>query len=108
MWWTIFAAAGKISVTRKMDTEFLAPVLCAVPYWVKGKLLSQRHGNMYVSGTIEDSHGKAAARANGLFRAARHTTPGELLAKLDFSHVSPEMKEMLLTALKGQEKDKAG
>ena len=108
MWWTIFAGAGKISVTRKMDTEFLTPVHCAVPYRVKGKLLSQRHGNMYVSGTIEDSQGKVAARANGLFRTARHTTTGELLAKLDFSHASLDMREMLLAALKGQEKDKAG
>jgi acyl-coenzyme A thioesterase PaaI-like protein len=100
MWWTIFAGAGKVSVTRKMETEFLTPVGCAVPYRAKGKLISQRHGNMYVSGTIEDSHGKVAARANGLFRAARHIAPGELLAKLDFSHVSPEIKEMLLATLR--------
>ncbi len=108
MWWTIFAAVGKISVTRKMETEFLKPVFCAVPYRVNGKILEQRHGNIYVSGTIEDSHGKVVARGKGLFRTARHTTPGELTAKLDFSHVSPEMKEMLLAALGGQEKDKTG
>ncbi len=100
MWWTILAVAGKISVTRRMETEFLTPVLCAVPYRVKGTLLSQRHGNMYASGVVEDGEGKVAVRASGLFRTARHTTPGELAAKLDFSHVSPEMKDMVLAALK--------
>ena len=108
MWWTIFAAAGKVSVTRKMETEFLRPVYCAASYRVEGKLLDQRHGNIYVSGVIEDSHGKVAARGNGLFRPAKHITPGALATKLDFGHVSPDMKEMLLAALKGQEKDKAG
>ena len=100
MWWTIFAVAGKISVTRKMDTEFLRPVYCAAPYRVKGKLLEQRHGNIYVSGVIQDSHGKVAARGNGLFRPAKHITPDALTAKLDFGHVSADMKEMFLAALK--------
>ncbi len=100
MWWTIFVVAGKISVTRKMDTEFIRPVYCATAYRVKAKLLEQRHGNIYVSGAIEDNHGKVAAKGNGLFRPARHIMPGELAAKLDFSHVSPEMKESLLVALK--------
>jgi acyl-coenzyme A thioesterase PaaI-like protein len=100
MWWTIFAAAGKISVTRKMDTEFLRPVYCATSYRVTGKLLDQHHGNIYVSGIIEDSNGKVAARGNGLFRPAKRIIPGELAKKLDFSHVSPDMKEMLFAALK--------
>ena len=108
MWWTIFALAGKITVTRKMETEYLTPVLCGTPYKVKAKIVQQRHGNIYISGSIEDSHGKIAARANGLFRTARHTTPDELAVKLDFSRTTPEMKEMLLGALKEQEKDKAG
>ena len=100
MWWTIFAGIGKISVTRKMETEFLRPVYCAAPYRVKGKLLDERHGSIYVSGAIEDSHGEVAAKGNGLFRLAKHITPGALAAKLDFSHVSPDMKEMLLATLK--------
>ena len=100
MWWTIFAGIGKISVTRKMDTEFLRPVYCAASYRVKGKLLDERHGSIYVSGVIEDSHGEVTARGKGLFRPAKHITPDALAAKLDFSRVSPEMKEMLLAALK--------
>lgn len=102
MWWTIFVAAGKISVTRKIETEFLKPVYCSISYRVKGKLLEQRHGNIYASGVIEDSHGKVAVRGNGLFRPATHTTHGELARKLDFSHASPEMKEMLFAALHAQ------
>ena len=100
MWWTIFAVAGKISMTRKMDTEFIRPVHCATAYRVKTKLLEQRHGNIYVSGVIEDSHGRVATRGNGLFRPARHITPAELVAKLDFSRTSPGMRELLLAALK--------
>jgi acyl-coenzyme A thioesterase PaaI-like protein len=102
MWWTIFVAAGKISVTRKMETEFLRPVYCAAPYRVKGKLLEQRHGNIYASGIIEDTQGKVAVKANGLFRPATHTTLAELAGKLDFSHASREIKEMLLAALATQ------
>ena len=108
MWWTIFAIAGKITVTRKMETEFLTPVQCAVAYRVKTKLLQQRHGNIYISGAIEDGQGKIVARANGLFRAAKHAAPTELAAKLDFSRTTPEMRQMLLGALNAQEKDKAG
>ena len=100
MWWTIFAAAGRISMTRKMETEFLRPIYCATSYRVQGRLLSQRHGNFYVSGTVEDSHGKVAARANGLFGPARHITLSELAAKLDCRHVSPDMKERLFAALR--------
>lgn len=102
MWWTILVAAGKISVTRKIETEFLTPVYCATSYRVRGKLLEQRHGNIYASGIIEDTQGKVAVRGNGLFRPATHTTPGELAGKLDFSHASRKMKEMLLAALTTQ------
>ena len=99
MWWTIFALTGKITVTRKIDTEFVRPVYCSTLYRVKGKLVDQHHGNIYASGVIEDGHGKVATRGNGLYRAARHITPHELGAKLDFSRVSPDMKEKLLAAL---------
>ncbi len=103
MWWTIFVLTGKITVTRKMDTEYLMPVQCGAPYKVTTKFLQERHGNMYVSGVIEDSEGKAATKATGLFRTAKHTTVDELAAKLDFSRTSPEMRKKLLSAPKGQE-----
>ncbi|HVN24041.1 MAG TPA: PaaI family thioesterase [Syntrophorhabdales bacterium] len=108
MWWTIFVLTGKITVTRKMETEFLMPVRCGAPYKVTAKLLQQRHGNMYISGVIEDGEGKTVTRANALFRTAKHTTPGELAAKLDFSHTSHEMRDKLLSALSAQGKDKEG
>jgi acyl-coenzyme A thioesterase PaaI-like protein len=108
MWWTIFAIVGKITVTRKMETEFLTPVQCGVAYRVTTKILQQRHGNIYISGAIEDGQGKTVSRANGLFRAAKHAAPAELAAKLDFSRTTPEMRQMLLGALNAQEKVKAG
>jgi len=108
MWWTIFVLTGRITVTRKMETEFLMPVRCGAPYRVTTELLQQRHGNMYISGVIEGSDGKAVTRANALFRTAKHTTPGELAAKLDFSRTSHEIRERLLAALKGRERDGQG
>ncbi len=99
MWWTIFVLTGKITVTRKMETEYLTPVRCGLHYKVTATLTQQRHGNVYISGVIVDREGKTVTRANGLFRAAKHTTVDELAAKLDFSRTSPDIKEKLLAAL---------
>jgi acyl-coenzyme A thioesterase PaaI-like protein len=96
MWWTIFAETRKLTLTRKLETEFLRPVYCGKPYRVHGTLVRQEHGNIHVSATIEGQDGKAAARGHGLFRVARNIAPSAFATKLDFSHVSPEMKEMLL------------
>ncbi len=108
MWWTIFVLTGKITVTRKMETEYLTPLLCGISYRVSTKLLQERHGNVYVSGLIEDSEGKTVTRGTGLFRIAKHTTPDELAAKLDFSRTSADLREKLLAALNAQEKAAEG
>ncbi len=105
MWWTVFALTGTITVTRKMETEYLSPVLCGTEYKVTAELLKQRHGNIYVSGAIADSAGKAVTRAQGLFRAARHATLDELVAKLDFSRTSPEMRQKLLDTFDSHQKE---
>lgn len=97
MWWTIFAETRKLTLTRKLETEFLRPVYCGKPYRVQGKLVRQEHGNIHVEATIAGEDGKAAARGIGLFRVARNIGSSEFATKLDFSHVSPEMKEMLLS-----------
>ncbi len=100
MWWTIFAETGKICVTRRMEAEYLRPLLCGVPYRVTGKMLHQERGSIHVSANIEDTHAKTVARGKGLFRVARHIPHDAFATKLDFSHVSPEIKEMLLKAAK--------
>jgi acyl-coenzyme A thioesterase PaaI-like protein len=100
MWWTIFLETKKICLTRKLDTEFLRPVYCGVSYTVKGKLLHEERGSIHVSAIIEDSHGKKTARGNGLFRIAKQATPGTFATKLDFSHVSDQIKDMFLAAKK--------
>jgi acyl-coenzyme A thioesterase PaaI-like protein len=100
MWWTIFVETRKICFTRKMETEYLTPVYCGTPYTVRGTLLGQRHGSMRVSAVIEDAEGKAIARGTGLFMEARNVTPGAFSTKLDFNHVSHEIKDMFLATLK--------
>ena len=100
MWWTIFAETRKLTLTRRLETEFLRPVYCGKPYRVQGKLVRQEHGNIHVEATIEGEDGKAAAKGHGLFRTARNIAPSEFATKLDFSHVSQEMREMLLSDTK--------
>lgn len=100
MWWTIFAETRKLTLTRKLETEFLRPVYCGKPYRVRGKLVRQEHGNIHAEATIEGEDGKTAARAHGLFRVARNIAPSAFADKLDFSHVSQEMREMLLSDAK--------
>ena len=97
MWWTIFAETRKLTLTRRLETEFLRPVYCGKPHRVQGKLLRQEHGNIHVEAAIAGEDGKAAARGHGLFRVARNIAPSEFATKLDFSHVSQEMKAMLLS-----------
>ena len=100
MWWTIFLETKKICLTRKLDTEFLRPVYCGASYTAKGKLLHEERGSIHVSAIVEDTHGKVAARANGLFRVAKQIAPRQFATKLDFSHVSDQIKDMFLTTLK--------
>jgi uncharacterized protein (TIGR00369 family) len=100
MWWTVFSETRQLCVTRTIETEFLRAVFCGAPYRVEGRLLRQEKGRIQASASILDQEGKLAARAKGVFRIARHIPRDAFVEKLDFSHVSRELRDMVLEALR--------
>jgi acyl-coenzyme A thioesterase PaaI-like protein len=59
---------GDMAVTRKLDTEFFAPVLLGAPYEVSANLVSRAGRKLEVRTEMrEESTGKLVASADGLF-----------------------------------------
>ncbi|WP_234884496.1 PaaI family thioesterase [Mycolicibacterium aubagnense] len=59
---------GEMAVTRKLDTEFFAPVLLGAPYEVSAELASRVGRRLAVRTELrEETTGKLAASASGLF-----------------------------------------
>lgn len=61
--------AGVPGVTRKLDVEYLRPVLVGVPYTVRGRLDERDGRKLWVSCSGTDASGVEAFRAHGLFLA---------------------------------------
>ncbi|AYE96384.1 PaaI family thioesterase [Mycobacterium paragordonae] len=59
---------GEMAVTRKLDTEFFAPVLLGVPYEVSAELVSRTGRKLEVRTELrEEATGQLVASASGLF-----------------------------------------
>ena len=104
MWWTIFVETRKICLTRILETEFLRAVYCGSPYRAEGHIVGQDRRGIHASAGIKDYDGKVAARAKAVFRVAQDIPRDAFAEKLDFLHVSSELKEVLLAALRGDER----
>ncbi len=97
MWWAVTVETRRISMTRKIEVEYLASLVCDMPYSVKGRLLEVRHGTFFASGQIENPSGKVAARAKGIFRPAKAVSRDILVGKMNLRRVSPEMRDIFLS-----------
>ncbi|MDY6872183.1 MAG: PaaI family thioesterase [Actinomycetota bacterium] len=59
---------GEMAVTRKLDTEFFAPVLLGTPYEASANLLSRTGRKLEVRAQLrEETTGQLVASADGLF-----------------------------------------
>ncbi len=95
MWYAIFIEARKVCMTRKTDMDFFKPVLCNRLYRAQGKLLRVEDRDVWATGWIESPDKERCAQVTALFREAKGVDYGDIVKRMDFTDVSPEMKKLL-------------
>jgi acyl-coenzyme A thioesterase PaaI-like protein len=97
IWYVIFMRSKKIAMTRKVDMEFLKPVMCSTAYRAKGKLTRIEEKNIYASAWIEDDSGEVYARVSATFREGKNFDVAAFIDRFDFSTTTPAIKEYFLS-----------
>jgi acyl-coenzyme A thioesterase PaaI-like protein len=100
IWYVIFMETRKVCMTRKTDMDFLKPVLCGSSYKAQAKLDRIEDRDVWATGWIEGPGKERYAQVTALFREAKGVKYSDLVKRMDFSDVSPEMKRLLLEPLK--------
>ncbi len=93
MWYAILMETKKICMTRKTETEFLKPVVCGAPHRAQARFLRIEGRDVWVSSWIEDADKERCVEVTALFREPKGIDRERLLSKLDFTGVSPEIRE---------------
>lgn len=96
MWYTILIATKKICMTRKTEVEFLKPVACGALHRAQGRFLRIEGRDFLVSSWIEDADKEHCVDVRALFREPKGVDRDRLLSKLDFTGVSPGIRELFL------------
>jgi acyl-coenzyme A thioesterase PaaI-like protein len=99
IWYVIFMRSKKIAMTRKVDMEFMKPVMCSTAYRAKGKLTRIEEKNIYASAWIEDASGEVYSRVNATFREGKNFDVAAFIDRFDFSTTTPAIKEYFLSLL---------
>ena len=100
MWYAILMQAKKICMTKKINIEFLEPILCNVPYRAKSKLLNADEKDIHATVWIEDNNCQVYTKVAALFREGRGMNVEDIIDNFDFSETTPEMKEFFDSFLK--------
>ena len=58
---------GELAVTRKLDIEYLRPVLLSVEYTLRARLVERVGRKIHMAATLESANGDPTARSNALF-----------------------------------------
>lgn len=96
MWYVIFMETGRICMTRKVDVDFLKPVICDRPYRAQTKLLRIEDRDTWVTAWIEGPGEERHTEVTGLFREPAMPIRRDF-NDWDFSGVSPEVRERFLS-----------
>jgi acyl-coenzyme A thioesterase PaaI-like protein len=99
IWYVIFMRSKKIAMTRKVEMEFMKPVLCSTAYRAKGKLTRIEEKNIYASAWVEDASGEVYARINATFREGKNLDVAAFIDRFDFSATTPTIKDHFLSIL---------
>jgi acyl-coenzyme A thioesterase PaaI-like protein len=70
---------GELAVTRKLEVEYLAPVLLNTPYCLRADLLSRYGRKLRLRATVNDQNGRVVATSTALFVVV---DPGHFTAAL--------------------------
>jgi len=99
MWYAVLMGTRKVCMTRKTDMDFFKPVMCGSPYRAEGEVLRVEDRDVWAAAWIEDGAGERYNQATALFRQGKGIDNELMRSRLDFTGVSPEIKEIFLSAL---------
>jgi uncharacterized protein (TIGR00369 family) len=99
VWYVIFMRSKKIAMTRKVDMEFMKPVLCSTHYRAIGKLIRIEEKNIYATAWIEDASGEVYSRIHVTFREGKNFDVAAFIDRFDFSTTTPAIKDYFLSLL---------
>lgn len=60
-------SSGHLAVTRKLEVEYLRPVLLDVEYTLRATLVECRGRKIHMTATLEDANGALRTQSNALF-----------------------------------------
>ena len=96
MWYVIFMETAKNCMTRKVDVDFLKPVICDRTYRAQAKLVRVEERDAWVTAWIEGPGKERHTEVRGLFREPA-VSIGRDFTGWDFSGVSHEIREKFLS-----------
>lgn len=99
IWYVIFMRSKKIAMTRKVDMEFLKPVICNTPYRAIGKLTRIEERNIYATAWVEDASGEVYARIHATFREGKNLDAAAFINRFDFSTTTPAIRDYFMSLL---------
>jgi len=97
IWYVIIMETRKITMTRKTDMDFLKPVRCNAPYRALAKLERVEDRDIWATAWIEDNDKECYCRLTGLFREGKIINHARLFSHLDYSDVTPEIKDFFVS-----------
>jgi len=97
LWYVILMEAKKMGMTRKVQMEFLKPIMCGRHYKAQGEFVKIEKKDIHAIAWVEDENGEVYARINAIFREGKNTDVAAIIERLDFSATTPELKEFFLS-----------
>ena len=97
VWYVILMETKKIAMTRKVQMEFLKPVLCNKHYRAVGRFTRVEKKDIYAEAWVEDRRGEVYTKVEAIFREAREKNLTDFIERIDFSCTSPELKEFIIS-----------
>ncbi len=99
VWYAIFMETKKICMTRKVEMEFLKPVMCNSPCVAKGRVVKIRGRDFHVSAWVENESGDVCSKINAIFRESKDLSVVDFIDRMDFSYTLPDIKTYFMSLL---------
>jgi acyl-coenzyme A thioesterase PaaI-like protein len=101
MWCAILMNTGKICVTHKVKVDFVVPVELDKSYKATSQFIRIEGRDVHVTADIKDDSGNLCAMVDAIFRENQELSLKEAIERLDFSGISPKVKEFFQSLLSG-------
>jgi uncharacterized protein (TIGR00369 family) len=96
LWYVILIEVKKMAMTRKVEMEFLKPIMCNEHYKAQGKFIKIEKKDIHAAAWVEDKSGEVYSRINAVFREGKGTGMAASIRRLDFTGVELEVKDFFM------------